>query len=176
MSDERISPAQLAALAELEKKATPADKLMIDRYDHGGGRCFVPGDDRLRGEGRKLVVDYYHEEDRELFHALRLAAPALLAEISHLTRERDEARADHAALVQEYGEMLALAGDVSNLNVTQISALRIERDALAKERDQAYLGIVNLQQACEALRRERDALRTSTQATPGTPGHEQAPA
>lgn len=87
----RLSEEEIEALEKLERQATPSTSLMMDRYDHGGGRHFVPGDERLRGEGRKLVADYYHKEDRELFDAMRGSFRRLLAEVRLLRQEKDEA-------------------------------------------------------------------------------------
>lgn len=59
-------------LKRLEAEATKGATLT--RYSHGGGRLAV---DEL--PGRKLVVDYYQENDREYLEALRNSAKELLA-------------------------------------------------------------------------------------------------
>ncbi len=67
----------LSELRSLEGKATPFDSLKVICYDHGGGRVYVPGnaDDST---GRQLVADFYDEDNREAWLALRNAAPLLL--------------------------------------------------------------------------------------------------
>ncbi len=59
-------------LKRLEAVATKGATLT--RYSHGGGRLAV---DEL--PGRKLVVDYYQENDREYLEALRNSAKELIA-------------------------------------------------------------------------------------------------
>ena len=63
----------LHELKRLLMEATPLPH-KVNRYDHGGGRVFVDA-----GEDRNLIADFYEEADRELFIALRNAAPELIA-------------------------------------------------------------------------------------------------
>lgn len=69
-----LTPEQIAELKVLMEKATPLPHT-VHRYDHGGGRVLI---DEPKGT-RKLIADFYHEEDREWWLALVNAAPALLA-------------------------------------------------------------------------------------------------
>ena len=54
---------------EIQAAAT-ADPILI-RYEHGGGRSYI------LTPKRKLVADYYHEEDREFYHTSRTDWPEL---------------------------------------------------------------------------------------------------
>jgi len=53
------------------ERATPTP-LDVIRYEHGGGRLY-------KEEPRKLVADFFYEEDRELFIYMRNSLPALIA-------------------------------------------------------------------------------------------------
>lgn len=100
-----------AVLREAAEKATGFHDGNLVRYEHGGGRLAiipVPGDGP-----RKLIADFYHEEDREFFV---LCDPAtilsLCDEIDRLRTEADVrvtagmvSRA-HAVYSQTVGGML----------------------------------------------------------------------
>lgn len=76
---------ELDAIRERCEKATPGPELV--RYEHGGGRSYIQTGDweSLHGKrDRKLVADYYNEEDREFYHSARADIPALLAHIEEL--------------------------------------------------------------------------------------------
>ncbi|HET7552223.1 MAG TPA: hypothetical protein VFK04_13105 [Gemmatimonadaceae bacterium] len=82
--------------------ATPAERMVAQRYDHGGGRLFVDGPIL-----RKLIIDAYHEEDREFYFAARTDIPALVAEVRRLkeaVQDADDARHD-ALLIAETWEV-----------------------------------------------------------------------
>jgi len=78
-----ITLERLAEIEALEQAATAAETLTVFRYEHGGGRVCV-----IEGDNRQLVADLYDEPNREMWVALRNAAPALLA----LARESLERR------------------------------------------------------------------------------------
>ena len=83
-----LTKEELNAIGERCEKATPNPELT--RYDHGGGRSFLQTGDweSLHGKrDRKLVADYYNEEDREFYHACRTDIPALLAHIEELEKQ-----------------------------------------------------------------------------------------
>ena len=68
---------ELEAIEERSTKATPGPNLV--RYSLGGGRSLLDN-----GRERKLVADYYHEEDREFYHNALTDIPRLLDHIKFL--------------------------------------------------------------------------------------------
>ena len=83
-----LTKEELDAIRGRCEKATPNPELT--RYDHGGGRSFLQTGDweSLHGKrDRKLVADYYNEEDREFYHQARTDIPALLAHIEELEKK-----------------------------------------------------------------------------------------
>jgi len=85
----RITDAELAEWERLSNNATP-DPLILNRYDHGGGRLYQEIDGR-----RNLIADFYEEADREFYNTARTALPRLIAEIRRL-REGKPCQDDEA--------------------------------------------------------------------------------
>lgn len=98
MSDTTIDRAR--ALLALREKATPVDGAVFREYDHGGGRLFV------EAPQRRLILDVYHEGDRDFFfsaHKMADTIAELLAEVERLTsRLRELASAEPVAYVCTY--------------------------------------------------------------------------
>jgi hypothetical protein len=67
----------LGPIKERVAKATP--EVMLTRYAHGGARAFV--DNR---NIRKLVADFYDEENCEFYWRARTDVPALVLEVERL--------------------------------------------------------------------------------------------
>ena len=67
-------PAILGRIAEMRARcdAATANPELV-RYEHGGGRSYV-----IDNKERRLVADYYHESDREFYHAARTDLPLAL--------------------------------------------------------------------------------------------------
>lgn len=72
-------PLDIDAIEARANAATPAERLTAMRYGHGGGRMFVEGPIL-----RKLIIDAYHEPEREFYFAARTDVPALIAEVRAL--------------------------------------------------------------------------------------------
>ena len=75
------------ALLALREKATPVDGAVFREYDHGGGRLFV------EAPQRRLILDVYHEGDRDFFfsaHKMADTIAELLAEVERLTKRLRE--------------------------------------------------------------------------------------
>lgn len=68
---------ELKEIEERCNKATPGPNLI--RYSLGGGRSLLDN-----GRERKLVADYYNEEDREFYHNALTDIPRLLDHIKFL--------------------------------------------------------------------------------------------
>ena len=83
----------IARLEALDKAATPASEVEVNRYDHGGGRAFS----RIGGEARNLVADFYSEADRECYLAARNELPRLLRLLRAGERAAEAIKA-HSAL------------------------------------------------------------------------------
>jgi hypothetical protein len=87
-SPDPMSPADveglLKKLRDLLKARTEITDEDLMRYEHGGGRWA-----KLRDGERKLIADFYNEEDREYIVAAALSLPALLALIERLTADRE---------------------------------------------------------------------------------------
>lgn len=101
MNDELMQRAR--ALLALREKATPVDGAVFREYDHGGGRLFV------EAPQRRLILDVYHEGDRDFFfsaHKMADTIAELLAEVERLTsRLRELASAEPVAVIaEEYGQ------------------------------------------------------------------------
>ena len=74
-----MTPEELKEIEERCNKATPNP--ILTRYDHGGGRSYVP----LPSGGIDLVADYYGEgPDREFYYHSREDIPKLLSYIKEL--------------------------------------------------------------------------------------------
>lgn len=76
---DRHSAAKLAC----EKATALSPALILQRYDHGGGRAVLRGD--YPNGLRALVADFYDEANREWFWTARTDLPDALAEIERLT-------------------------------------------------------------------------------------------
>lgn len=69
MSDTTIDRAR--ALLALREKATSVDGAVLREYDHGGGRLFV------EAPQRRLILDVYHEGDRDFFFSAHKMADTI---------------------------------------------------------------------------------------------------
>jgi len=98
----RLSDERLGELVVAEADIVPASHLTVVRYEHGGGRVFLDGD----AGKRVLVADFYRENEREAWIALRSAAPHLLAEVRAL-RECERA----LGRVRDYDPFSRFDGD-----------------------------------------------------------------
>lgn len=118
----RLTPEQIAAIAERAEKATAAEMLQFVRYKHGGGRAFWLSVNGLR----ELAIDVYDEANREFYFSVRADVPALLADIAEADREiaqwktqcdmiRAQARKDNirAELADQYEQWLLDLGRIS---------------------------------------------------------------
>ncbi len=77
-----MTPEELKEIEDRCNKATPNP--ILTRYDHGGGRSYVP----LPSGGNHLVADYYGEgPDREFYYHSREDIPKLLSYIKDLQSE-----------------------------------------------------------------------------------------
>lgn len=99
MNEEIIHKAR--ALLALREKATPVDGAVFREYDHGGGRLFV------EAPQRRLILDVYHEGDRDFFfsaHKMADTIAELMAEVERLTsRLRELASAEPVAwLIEDF--------------------------------------------------------------------------
>lgn len=104
MSDTTIDRAR--ALLALREKATPVDGAVFREYDHGGGRLFV------EAPQRRLILDVYHEGDRDFFfsaHKMADTIAELLAEVERLTsRLRELASAEPVAWLDVDGQNITI--------------------------------------------------------------------
>lgn len=120
------TPADLAELRELERRATPFDALVISRYPHGGGRLFLDGQS---GE-RELIADFYDETHREQYIALRTHAASLL----------------EAAVENE--SLRVRVHDLKSGN----DAWKLEGEKMRNEAHELHLAIAALRTDCQTLR------------------------
>lgn len=76
----------LARLKALALKATQTQPQDLMRYDHGGSRLAI-----IRDGTRRLVADFYHEEDTEFYGegCNPAAILALIDRIEAALKERD---------------------------------------------------------------------------------------
>ncbi len=101
-----LTNSELNEIRERCEKATPGPELV--RYEHGGGRSYIQTGDweSLHGKrDRKLVADYYNEEDREFYHSARADIPALLAHIDALESERQLLIAQQEKMCESFEKM-----------------------------------------------------------------------
>ena len=80
----------LEAIKARCEKATESSDLTLTQYAHGGGRLFVIGGPNSE---RKLVADFYDEDNREFYYHARTDLPALVAEVERLRKVEAAARA-----------------------------------------------------------------------------------
>lgn len=67
----RVLMERARTLLELREKATPVDGAVFREYDHGGGRLFV------EAPQRRLILDVYHEGDRDFFFSAHKMADTI---------------------------------------------------------------------------------------------------
>lgn len=80
-------PLNLEAIKARCEKATESSDLTLTQYAHGGGRLFVIGGPNSE---RKLVADFYDEDNREFYYHARTDLPALVAEVERLRKVVEE--------------------------------------------------------------------------------------
>lgn len=78
-------------LLNLDAKRTPTETATLIRYDHGGGRLFIPGNNGTRvSDGshikRTLIADFFNEGDREFYAAAPELAEQLRLAVSRIEK------------------------------------------------------------------------------------------
>ena len=94
-----MTPSERIEALEKALAATTQGALTLIRYEHGGGRLYLPGES---GE-RELVADFYHEGDREAFMAVSAAMPWLLSVARAAVAWREMLKDDETELVRIFG-------------------------------------------------------------------------
>lgn len=79
-------------IRELLEKANRSPSRTLIRYDHGGGRLYIPGDG---DERRDLIADFYDEANREFYYRAPENIEALLAEVQRLQQEVHSSYLEH---------------------------------------------------------------------------------
>ena len=109
--------------------ATPVTSSDMMEYEHGGGRLAV-----ISESERSLVADFYGEgADRDCFMAIRLAAPAMIAELRELRAENARLREALAwALAEIDGRTRYQSNDIYTAQDQRDNALELARAALGE--------------------------------------------
>lgn len=135
---DRVDLDRVDALCE---QATPGP-IVMERYDHGGGRAFVAGDGRNR---RALVADFYHTGDREFFFNCITLVPAMASEL----RAARSRVLDLESVITAAAEFRDAGEEGEWGEGTVIFRMAEDNDRLSAELRAARARIADLEQVCD---------------------------